>query len=123
MKKILIVDDSEDMKYLYTDMFEDASDRYKIEIISNVSAALEKIKEEQFDLVILDMIMDPLPGDAFLLRAKSSSTQKIKTTPILIVSIISKINLEQLLKYDHVGYMEKPVTKERLFKKIDKMIE
>jgi DNA-binding response OmpR family regulator len=62
MKKILIVDDEEEIRYLIRDFL--VKDNFEAELASNGSEALEKLAEKNsmFDLVILDIMMPGLDG-------------------------------------------------------------
>ena len=55
MAKILIVDDEEHIRYLYSEELSDAG--YEVITAENGHLLLEKIEEEQPDLVVLDIKM------------------------------------------------------------------
>jgi DNA-binding NtrC family response regulator len=57
--KILIVDDNEDMLELYAGMFRD-EERFSIDMMSDAMKALRRLGEKDYDLIILDIIMEPL---------------------------------------------------------------
>ncbi|MDD5585072.1 MAG: response regulator [Candidatus Omnitrophica bacterium] len=122
MKSILIVDDEPAMHEIYRDVFRDFSDRYRIEIQNNGLVALEKLKEKKFDLVILDIIMEPMPGDSFLVCLRND--KKTKSLPVIVVSVLGPSALRDLAKKTHnVQIVHKPFKKEVLLKSIDTMLK
>ncbi|MBL7081782.1 MAG: response regulator [Candidatus Omnitrophica bacterium] len=116
VKQILIVEDNRDMQELYKIFFSDQQDKYSIDIESRADVALKKIKEKTYDLIILDIIMEPMTGESFFSYAR----QEVKTvfTPILVVSVLSPDTLVKLKKINHVDFLQKPITKEQLMQKI-----
>jgi CheY-like chemotaxis protein len=117
VKKILIVEDSKEMQEIYKDMFSDEGGRYKIEMASDGVAALRRVREEKFDLIILDIIMEPITGDAFFVYVRNDV--KTMDLPIVIVSVLNPLTLEHLKKINHVEFLQKPIRKEELIKVIE----
>lgn len=68
MKKILLVDDEESIQIVYREEFED--DGYQVISALNGITALEKFKEEEPDLVILDIQMPGMNGVEVLRQMK-----------------------------------------------------
>lgn len=68
MKKILLVDDDESIQILYREEFEDAG--YQVVSAVNGDEGLEKFRNEQPDLVILDIQMPGLNGIEVLRQMK-----------------------------------------------------
>ncbi|MFH1878787.1 MAG: response regulator [Candidatus Omnitrophota bacterium] len=116
-KRILIVEDDPNMCVFYKDMFRAREDRYEIEIVNDARIAFRKITDELFDLIILDMIMEPMDGEMFFLCVRETS--RIKDIPVLIVSVLSPGTMEHLKKIDHVEFMQKPISPEDLYQKVD----
>jgi len=53
MKKILVVDDEANIRILYAD--ELAEEGYEVVTAANTAEAVEKLKESEFDLTVLDI--------------------------------------------------------------------
>lgn len=68
MKKILLVDDEESIQIVYREEFED--DGYEVISALDGLAGLEKFKQEQPDLVILDIQMPGMNGVEVLRQMK-----------------------------------------------------
>ena len=121
VKQILIVEDEEDMQEIYKSMFAGRKDRYAVDTVGDARVGFKKMEEEQYDLVILDIIMEPMPGDTLFLCVRND--KKLKNVPVLIVSVLSPNDMEdQFRKVDHVEFLQKPITEEQLFEKIDSLL-
>lgn len=120
MIKILIVEDDKDMQEIYRGMFAKA-EQCSIEILGDAQAALKRLKEEKFDLVILDIIMEPMSGDSFFVHVRNEV--KIKNIPILVISILKKDTLNFLETLGNFHYLQKPITKASLLEKIDLILK
>jgi len=116
MKRVLIVEDDTDMQEIYRNMFKDQADKYKVEILGDAVEAFRRLKKEIFDLVILDIIMEPMPGDSFFACARDDA--EVREVPILVVTVLNPDDLAHFKKINHVDFLQKPITKEELFAKI-----
>lgn len=118
MKRILIVEDEYDMQDLYKDMFQDHPN-YKIDIEGSTMPALRRLTEQNYDLIILDIIMEPIGGDSFFVYLKSDA--RTASIPVLVVSVLGPEIMEKMRRIDHAYYLQKPITKEQLFSTLDNM--
>lgn len=119
-KKILVVEDNRDMQDIYTSYFENRQGDFEIQIEGSAEQALEKAKNEHFDLIILDIIMEPMTGESFLVYAREY--EETKNIPILVVSVLNPEMLAQLKKYPKVEFMQKPVPEEKLIATLNRML-
>lgn len=114
-KKILIVEDEEDFFFFYTTMLEGTD--YTILRAIDGKEAFEKIQEEKPDLIILDLLLDQMTGDAFLKQLKSNPMYA--NIPIIIASSFSPRSYKTIFEIDpNLIFMEKPFTQERLLAEI-----
>lgn len=120
MRKIMIVEDDKDMQAMYKVMF-DREPQYSVEIFGNAEEALEKLKKHKFDLVILDIIMEPMTGDSFFVHARNDV--KIRRIPILVVSVLKKDTLDFLETLGNFFYLQKPITKTDMLEKIGSILK
>ncbi|MBD3426793.1 MAG: response regulator [Candidatus Omnitrophica bacterium] len=120
MKKILIVEDNLEMQKLYRNMFRPRQGEYDIEIEGDARKAFKRLAEKTFDLVILDIIMEPMDGESFFACLREDS--KKKDIPVLVISVLDGEGLEYMKKLKKVDFLQKPVTINELMDKIGSMI-
>ena len=118
-KKILIVEDDKEMQEMYRMIFSEHKESYDIDIEGEAHNALRILPEKSYNLVILDILMDPIPGDTFFVITRSY--KKTQTIPILVVSVLAEDALSNLKKINHVEFLQKPITAEQLISKVKKM--
>ncbi len=118
-KKILIVDDDEDLHTLYGLFLQGES--FRIARAYNGLQALEALDKERPDLIVLDMIMPVMTGEEFLVKLQTLDL-KMKNTPIIIASVNEKIPHDVLRCGNIRATLKKPFTIETLISKIHEAI-
>ncbi len=102
--RILVVDDEkiarESLEYALT------KEGYNVVMANNGSEAIEKLKADTFDLVITDLIMGDIDGNAVLEEAKKSCAD---TRLIMITGYASVDTAVQALRMGAFHYIEKPI--------------
>ena len=78
MKKILVVDDEENIRQLYKEEFEEMG--YEVTMVADGIQALAALDTKKFDLVTLDMRMQDIDGIETLRKMK----EKDSTLPVII---------------------------------------
>ena len=78
MKKILVVDDEENIRQLYKEEFEEMG--YEVTTVADGTQALAAFDTQKFDLVTLDMRMPDIDGIETLRKMK----EKNSTLPVII---------------------------------------
>lgn len=110
-KKILIIEDEDEFFFFYTTMLEDSD--YIVNRATDGKQAFQKIKEDRPDLIILDLLLDQMAGDAFLKQLKSDTTYA--QIPIIIASSFSPRSYKTIFEIDSsLVFLEKPFTQETL---------
>lgn len=112
MEKILIVDDENDIAELINDILEDEG--YLTVIKNNGTDAVNAVKEEDFDLILLDVMMPDLSGTEVCANIRNSTS-----CPIIFVT--AKTNLSSKLVGFEVGaddYITKPFINEELVARV-----
>jgi CheY-like chemotaxis protein len=117
---ILIVDDNEDMLAIYESMFRDEA-RYSVDMMSDAMQALRRIGEKDYDLIILDIIMEPLTGESFFVYLRSD--ERTMHIPVIAVTVLEPDMVETLKKVDNSQILQKPIRKEDLMSSIEKCLE
>ena len=114
-KKILIIEDEDEFFFFYTLMLEGTD--YSVNRALDGKQAFEKIKEDKPDLIILDLLLDEMTGDAFLKQMKSD--QSYTSIPIIVASSFSPRSYKTIFEIDPaLVFLEKPFTQERLLASI-----
>jgi CheY-like chemotaxis protein len=78
MKKILVVDDEENIRVLFKEEFEEMG--YAVTLVADGIEALKALDASRFDLVTLDMRMPDMDGIETLRKMK----EKDSTLPVII---------------------------------------
>lgn len=102
-EKILIVDDEEGMREFLTYMLEGES--YQVFTATNGLEALEKLRQEEFALVLADIKMPGIDGLEMLRRIKEIDEQAVVIVMTAYASLDSAI---KAIKFDAYDYLVKP---------------
>ncbi len=116
---LLIVEDNDDM---LTYLNESLSESYKIINAKNGEEALKRVKENQIDLILTDVMMDKMDG----IKLCKTIKQNIRTCHIPVIMLSAKSNISDQLKGLKVGaddYLSKPFTLSVLNAKIQNMLK
>ena len=82
MKKILIVDDATTVRMYHRQLMESIG--YQVEEAGNGLEALERINQESFDLLLVDINMPKMDGYAFIEEVRK--TPDVRATPAIMIS-------------------------------------
>ena len=111
--KVLIVDDEP----LNVDYLEQRLEDYQIIIAADGQEALDKIKSDQPDLILLDLMMPVLDGFAVLSEVKADPG--LRDIPVIIISADhDSQSIVRGIKQGADDYLTKPVNAELLVKKV-----
>jgi Response regulator containing CheY-like receiver, AAA-type ATPase, and DNA-binding domains len=114
-KRILLVDDEEDIVNLVRLILEDAG--YHVTTSTDGREALAKLEREPYDLLLLDIMMPFLSGWEVLYQLRSKS--KTKELPVaLLTARASPQDDMQPHPTDYCDYITKPFEPEDLLRRI-----
>jgi two-component system, NtrC family, response regulator AtoC len=117
--KILVVDDEEDIRNILGDRLQ----MYGYEVVTAADGleALEKVQEEEPDLVLLDIMMPHLDGLEVLDRIKRDHPEML----VMMITAFSNVEraTEAILDLGAYDYIEKPFTPDLIRIKVDKALE
>ena len=118
-KKILIVDDNKLNIKVATRLLSDLP--YDIDECYNGKECLEKLKLNSYDLILMDIMMPEMDGEATIRELKNNSEFK---TPVIALTAdaVAGAN-EKYLNEGFVGYLAKPFKKEDLENKINDVLK
>ena len=111
--KILLVDDDPGVLMAMSDVLE--SRGYEVVTARDGEEALENLKEEKPDLMILDLLMPRMDGFEVYKKLQDPSWSDYSNMPILILTAVSegasrrRYQLETGRTIDAHDYLEKPV--------------
>jgi len=118
-KTIMIVEDDQIFHDIYAEMLEDTD--YRLIHAYDGNEALSKLEQEKPDLIILDIVMNMVTGDTFLLYLKSMS--ECADIPVIIISSQPKRDYKSLKDVEpNLIFLDKTVTKEKLIEEINARI-
>ena len=118
-KTIMIVEDDQIFHDIYAEMLEDTD--YRLIHAYDGNEALSKLEQEKPDLIILDIVLDMVTGDTFLLYLKSMP--ECADIPVIIISSQPKREYKSLKDVEpNLIFLDKTVTKEKLIEEINARI-
>ena len=118
--KILVVDDTETMRRFHTVLL--SAHGYEIETATDGVDALEKIKNYNPALILLDLMMPNMDGIECCSRIKSNDDTK----HIKVVMVTSRSEYEMVKKAYAAGcddYITKPVDQAELTEKVAELLK
>lgn len=120
MAKIAIIDDDPDILDASSLVLQ--SKGYDVITATNPDDGYKIIKEQNPDLIILDVMMNE-PDDGFFL-AQKLRREKIETPIIMYTSVSKTLGLEfaagEMIPVD--DFVEKPISPETLIDKVEKLL-
>jgi len=120
MKRILIIDDEEDFCFFLQKNLERVDD-FEVEICTDATKGVDKVKEFRPDVLILDIMMPGMSGSD--IAAELKSKEDTKDVPIIFLTAIVT-NEEAQKRSNVIGgeyFLAKPIEAEDLVKEIRKV--
>ena len=117
-EKILLADDDPDIVEVISMLLEDEG--YELVVAKDGAEALEKIKLENPDLIILDLLMPHVDGFEVFNMLRDERYERWSKIPVIILTSVReevsnrRYELETGVKTDYASYMEKPVEPDEL---------
>ena len=104
MKTILLVEDDPFLIDIYLTKFKEAG--FLIEVAVDGEAALKKLAEKKFDLLVLDLVLPQMDGWEILKKVQSDS--RFQSLPVVILSNLGqKSEVEKGLEAGATKYLIK----------------
>jgi len=118
-KEILVVDDEKDLVGLMTKIFE--FEGYNVTPAYDGYECLEKIKEKEFDLILLDIMMPGMSGWDVFSRVKKMGY----VTKVIFVSVleVSEARKNMLINEGLTGYLIKPFSDDELVEVVNRALK
>jgi two-component system OmpR family response regulator len=109
MKRVLVVDDTKNIRVLLTKCLE--LEGYEVLTAKDGQDALELFESESFDLAFIDIKMPLLSGTEVLKKIRESG---IKTPVIIITAYATIKNAVECTQLGAVAYLQKPFTADKV---------
>lgn len=120
MYKILIIEDEEFLRRLYSDAFK--SRGYQVESAENGEKGIEMLSEYRPELVILDLRMPVMDGYQFLQKTKNDPA--LKKYPVILLTNCQEIReIGKCLSLGAIGYLEKTGSPTDVVKKVETVFQ
>jgi len=119
-KKILVVDDAENIRYLVKTTLELKG--YQVTGAESGEEALKQLKKGSFNLMILDIMMPGMDGWEVCKKMKEELKLNV---PVLMVTARADDSSKKLSEevYKVKGYLTKPFLREDLIKAVQKIVK
>lgn len=120
MKEILIIEDDQEMQEFYKDMLQ--GEQFTVTLASNADEGLKKAKTKakNYDLVILDILMEGVTGDRIFALLRKDS--RYRNVPVIMASALDEKTYRCFQALGNVSFLEKPFNKEKLLDEITKRL-
>ena len=119
-KKILVVDDEEDVRNAVKAVLEAAC--FKAITASNAIDAIKILRKEKADLVLIDMFMRGVSGRELCKEIRNDKELKNLKCAFLTVAEFSEAGREELKKMKVLDYIKKPFDNDDLVRRVKKML-
>jgi CheY-like chemotaxis protein len=120
-RRILVVEDSSVIQSVSKTVLEFQD--FDVDVAKNGEEAIEKIKETDYSIILMDIIMPKMNGIECAKRVRALKDVKKSKTPILAVTgNIRNYSLEDFQSFGINDFVEKPVDFDRLLPKLNSMI-
>ena len=111
--RILIVDDDKIILSILTKFLQKAG--YQTDVAETSREALEKVKNQYYDVAIMDIKLPDMEGTDLLLIMNRTSP---RTTKIMMTGFASKENRDRSLNRGADAYLVKPIAPQQLLSTI-----
>lgn len=119
MSKILIVEDEELIRKLYTELLEMKG--YKVETAEDGQKGLDYLNDKRPDMILLDINMPGLDGKEFLKVIKADN--RLRRIPVLLITGVVQVEkIGECLSLGAMGYIEKANSPVEVINKIEMII-
>ncbi|MFZ2494673.1 MAG: response regulator [Candidatus Saccharimonadales bacterium] len=100
-KKILVVEDDHALSDAFSIVLK--KEGYDVDTVFDGKDALERVRTDEYDLILLDLLMPVLDGKGFLKKFDNTS----KTPVIVFSNLDAKDDIDEALKLGATRYMLK----------------
>lgn len=120
-RRALIVDDFPSVQFYHSAILQKAG--FTCRSAPNGQAAIDSLKQEPAELVVLDLVMPEMNGQEFISTLHAHPFRA--TTPVLIISsehIGERIRRARTARTGPVGFILKPTRPDKILEEIDRLL-
>lgn len=116
--RILVVDDKQSFRFMLQGYLEDAG--YQVTSVASGAEALQKLGQNDFDLILSDMVMPEMDGVTLLRQVHS----RLPQLPVVLVTAHGSVDGAVAAMKEGAGdYLLKPLNREELLVVVQRMLE
>lgn len=104
-KKILLVEDDQFLREFYQELLE--GEGYLVEVAPDGEAALQKIRNNEYDLVLLDIMLPKKDGLSILADLKISPPKSANLTIVVLTNLGQDAVIKKSFDLGSAGYLIK----------------
>jgi|SRR3989344_541331 len=104
-KRILIVEDDQFLREFYQELL--VAEGYNIDVAPDGEAALQKIWEQEFDLILLDIMLPKKDGIEILHEIKIKPPKRANTTIVMLTNLGQDAVIKECFNLGAEGYLIK----------------
>ncbi len=121
--RILIVEDNPFNQMVAIDTLQDWSASIITDVAENGKVAIEKLKTNKYDLVLMDIQMPEMDGHTATKIIRNELEESLRYIPIIAMTAHASVKeIESCFQDGMNEYISKPFVPETLFKKINKVL-
>jgi len=121
MKKIIAVDDEQDLLFSIKIVIEYFNDEYEVTTLDSGKRLFQLLEKETPDLILLDIMMPDING--WDIHKKLKSTNKWSKIPVIFISSVSDDTSKITANLIGDDFIEKPFNSNDLNQKIKKVLQ
>lgn len=120
-KKILIIEDEEDLRNLYVQILQ--KEGYEVDQAVDGEEGYLKLSKGQYDLILLDIILPKIDGLQMIDKLKEES-KEITAKIVLLTNLSQDLVISKAVGYGISGYMVKSdMTPDQIVKEVKNILE
>ena len=118
LKSVLVVDDNEDIRSLLSLVLQ--KENYEVFLAANGNDAIQIVKNNKVDLILLDVMMPGLSGLEVLSIIREDKDKRINEIPIMMITAKSTISdIDAAVELGASSYIIKPFRPANLVEKVN----
>jgi DNA-binding response OmpR family regulator len=120
-QSILVVDDNEDIRNLLSLVLQ--KEGYEVFLAASGTDAIEIVKNNYLDLILLDVMMPGLSGLEVLSTIREDKSKKISEIQVMMITAASTVSdIDTAIEMGASSYIVKPFRNENLIEKISALL-